>query len=167
MAAKSNYHKKQKSAQTSVEEQVVIGILKGLWWLISLPYRLLTGKGTGINFGVGKSQSITPQMRRDFEEYWGGVDYLLAQPGQLEKALFEADKVLDRAMQVIGVSGDTMGERLKSCEIKYEPSLYNDIWTAHKMRNHLAHEVGASLNESEIRQAIDVLRRAVQALGLL
>ncbi|HUC20137.1 MAG TPA: hypothetical protein VMR98_01420, partial [Candidatus Polarisedimenticolaceae bacterium] len=56
----------------------------------------------------------------------------------LRDAVSEADKLLDYALKHSGVSGDTMGARLKHSGQRFDD--IDAIWRAHKLRNALAHE---------------------------
>ena len=61
-------------------------------------------------------------------------------------AILEADSILGELLQDLGYSGDNIGERLKSVPRGEILSLDN-AWSAHKMRNRIAHE-GQTLNLS-------------------
>jgi len=41
------------------------------------------------------------------------------------------------------------------------------VWQAHKLRNHLAHEVGFEITPSHAREAIAAYQRALKDLGAL
>jgi nitrate reductase NapE component len=80
-------------------------------------------------------------------------------PGDWRLAILEADIILDDMLREMGLPGDNLGERLKAAD----PSFFNtlqDAWSAHKIRNIIAHE-GASYNLSynEARRAIDLFEK--------
>lgn len=152
-------NKSRKSTQKPIEQTVVEGIFKGLWWLVTLPF-----KGLRKDAGVGK---IGVADREEFQEYWGQVDFYLAQANQFQQALMEADKILDKAFIRVGLSGTTLGERLISASNRFESDFYQEIWQAHKLRNVLAHEVGVRTGENEIKAAVSVIKKAIVQLGLL
>jgi len=85
--------------------------------------------------------------------------------GALASAVSEADKLLDYALKQSGVRGETMGERLKQGGGRF--SDINAIWSAHKLRNTLAHEVEFDLVPSVAKEAIASFRRGLQDLGAL
>lgn len=69
-------------------------------------------------------------------------------------AILNADKLLDKALKERGFKGNTMGERMKSAEKQW--SNVNHVWTAHKLRNQVAHE-------SDVRLKFDITKRALEA----
>ena len=73
---------------------------------------------------------------------------------QWREAIIEADIMLDDALTQRGYIGDGVGEKLKSIEPAELKSLEN-AWTAHKVRNQIAHE-GSAFNLSE-----DFARRVI------
>lgn len=83
----------------------------------------------------------------------------------LKTAVSEADKLLDYVMRGRGTAGDTMAERLK----RTESALSNKeaVWQAHKLRNHLAHEVNFDLVVSQAQAAIQAYGQALRDLGAL
>ncbi|TSC58040.1 MAG: Uncharacterized protein Greene041619_819 [Candidatus Peregrinibacteria bacterium Greene0416_19] len=76
------------------------------------------------------------------------------------RRLLEADKVLDVTLEELGYRG-TLGEKLKKASGSI-PSV-NAVWAAHKMRNRIAHEPGASLSDAECRSALQAFERAIFA----
>jgi hypothetical protein len=85
-------------------------------------------------------------------------------PSGLKSALMEADKLLDYCMIGKGFKGDTMGDRLKSGGSKFKN--LNAVWSAHKLRNELAHNVEHDLVPAQINQAISNLGDAIKDLGV-
>lgn len=80
-------------------------------------------------------------------------------------AILSADKLLDKALKESGVAGDTMGERLKR-----SGKLLQDIdkvWTAHKLRNRIAHEVGGKLNHKAAKRMLAIYKNALKDLGAI
>ncbi len=85
-------------------------------------------------------------------------------PSGLKAALIDADKLLDYCMIGKGFAGETMGDRLKS-----EGSRFNNlnaVWSAHKLRNQIAHEVEHDLVPEQIKRAINDLGLAIRDLGI-
>ena len=85
-------------------------------------------------------------------------------PSGLKAALIDADKLLDYCMISKGFAGETMGDRLKS-----EGSRFNNlnaVWSAHKLRNQIAHEVEHDLVPEQIKRAINDLGLAIRDLGI-
>lgn len=79
--------------------------------------------------------------------------------------IFEADKLLDQALRDRGLSGKTMGERMKQCQGKWSNG--NGVWAAHKLRNRLAHEDDARVDYERARQALVAFKQALKDLGAI
>ncbi|MEK7218489.1 MAG: hypothetical protein AAB728_03415 [Patescibacteria group bacterium] len=74
------------------------------------------------------------------------------------RRLMEADTVLDAILTELGYSG-SVGEKLRKAG-RFVPSL-DGVWKAHKLRNRIAHEVGTSIPERELKDAFLALERTV------
>ena len=60
-------------------------------------------------------------------------------PSRWRLSIIEADIMLDDLLTKLGYSGGTIGDKLKSVDRNDFISL-NDAWSAHKIRNNIAHE---------------------------
>ncbi|MBQ6394596.1 hypothetical protein IJH97_02505 [Candidatus Saccharibacteria bacterium] len=80
-------------------------------------------------------------------------------------AIIEADKLLDRAMNEMGVPGKTMGERLKHVGNKF--TKLNSVWYAHKIRNQIAHEHGFKPEYNQAKHALAAYKQALKDLGAI
>ena len=83
----------------------------------------------------------------------------------MQMAILEADKLLDKALRQLGVPGVTMGDRLKASNNKF--SKINDVWYAHKIRNQIAHETNFKLNTMTARRVLVIFKRSLRELGAL
>lgn len=96
---------------------------------------------------------------------WTEIQAMQHQGGAgLRNALMEADKLLDYVMQAKGFSGENMGDRLKQNGDRF--SDLNGIWSAHKLRNQVAHEVAIDIVKAQVEDAIRKLGRGIQDLGV-
>mgnify|MGYP001059634029 CR=1 FL=1 len=112
------------------------------------------------------SQRVGSLNREFVAQRWVAIETMTAGNGSsLRDAVSEADKLLDYALKSSGVPGATMGERLKSSGGRF--SNLNNIWTAHKLRNALAHEADFDLVPSQAREAIDYFHQGLKDLGAL
>ena len=113
------------------------------------------------------SRSISKNTEDLIQREWKQIDTLLSgkSPSQLRQALISADKTLDNALRDL-FDGNTLGDRLKLSDKKFDRYLYDDIWKAHKLRNNLVHESGFEPTHFVITEAIQTLRRALQTLGV-
>ncbi len=77
-------------------------------------------------------------------------------------AVMEADKLLGYAMKARGIEG-SVGEQLKKA-----PSMFGDVnavWSAHKLRNKLAHEIGMKITASQAKSNLSIFKKALKDLG--
>lgn len=80
------------------------------------------------------------------------------------QAVLKADTLLDSVMKAVGGRGESFADRLRSLERQFDRTLYQQIWTAHKLRNEIAHE-HPNITSTQAHQAIAVFRRAASRLG--
>ncbi len=79
--------------------------------------------------------------------------------------ILNADKLLDQAMRESGLAGETMGDRLKSSGKHF--SNLNSIWSAHKIRNQIAHEPGFQVSYGDARRALAAFKQALKDIGAI
>ena len=83
---------------------------------------------------------------------------------QMKNALFEIDKLLDFVLKNRKTKGETLGERLKNVQNKFDWNEYQKIWEAHKLRNKIAHEMDFTPKPDAIKSAYKQLRKAINSL---
>ena len=86
-------------------------------------------------------------------------------PATYMNVIIEGDKLLDRAMVEAGISGKTMGERLKKSGGRF--SNLNAVWRAHKLRNALAHESDLEVDYRRAAEALGIYKQALKDLGAI
>jgi len=79
--------------------------------------------------------------------------------------VLNADKLLDQALKERGMRGETMGERLKSAKDVF--SERNNVWSAHKLRNKIAHETDVKVTYNAARYALGDFKRALKDIGAI
>lgn len=79
--------------------------------------------------------------------------------------ILNADKLLDQALREHGVRGNTMGERMKSTQTSWSNA--NAIWTAHKLRNQIAHEPDVRVSYDTARYALASFKQALKDVGAI
>ena len=84
-------------------------------------------------------------------------------PASFTVAVMESDKLLDKAMVEMGMSGKTMGDRLKKAGSRF--SDVNSVWRAHKLRNAIAHESGFEVGYKQASNALESFKQALKDLG--
>lgn len=77
-------------------------------------------------------------------------------------AIMDADKLLDQALREKHYRGKTMGERLKSANNVWKNR--DHVWGAHKIRNQLAHDVGASVTYEITLRSLSAYKQALKDL---
>lgn len=118
--------------------------------------------------GVGSrhSRPNTILLDRDFiAGRWAEIKTQATQPGRGKSAVMEADKLLDHVLKSTGARGETMADRLRDRDSRF--SNINAIWTAHKLRNAFAHEMGFEAAQSQISDAMTSFERGLKDLGAL
>jgi len=111
--------------------------------------------------------TVSSQTEDKIKAEWKNINMLLAgkAPSQLRQALISADKCLDNALGDV-VEGKALGERLKNGQNKFDRTVYNNIWEAHKIRNSLIHEVGYEPPHFMLTKGVEDLKRGLEALGV-
>lgn len=91
-----------------------------------------------LNFGPDWSRVDWTKL----DASWQSASTLWASGEQSQKkqAIIQADSSFDQALKQAGVSGGSMGERIKNIRGLLDYPLYNRLWEAHKKRNELVHE---------------------------
>lgn len=99
---------------------------------------------------------------------WVEVQGMMQQgsPANYRQAIMEGDKLVDLVLSS-KVSGGTMGERLKRAAKLFTKPTYNDLWTAHKIRNKVAHEADFEGLSSDARLAVRGFEKALKELGII
>lgn len=80
-------------------------------------------------------------------------------------AILDADKLLDQALREHGLKGETMGERLKNAKTIWTNA--NAVWSAHKLRNQIAHETEVKVGFDNARRALAGFKQALKDVGAI
>lgn len=86
-------------------------------------------------------------------------------PATFSMTIISGDKLLDKALIEAGISGKTMGERLKKSGDKF--SDIDAVWRAHKLRNMIAHEDDMDLSFKQAAGALAIYKQALKDLGAI
>lgn len=116
---------------------------------------LLTGK-RGHHFNMEAYQSRFLAIENKLNQ---------TNPATYITTIIGADKLLDKAMIEMGISGKTMGDRLKRCGDRF--SNLNAVWRAHKLRNAIAHETDIEVSYKQAFNALQIYKQALQDLGAI
>ncbi len=110
-----------------------------------------------------------PKQQNDKRARFDGVEAHIRSPHQNDwkVAILEADALFDEILKYKGFKGATMGDRLKAVSRTLLPNI-DAIWSAHRLRNRVAHEGGTyELSERDAKEAIDAYRMALKHFHLL
>lgn len=106
----------------------------------------------------------------DVDKYrsrWMHIEQQLKKDSQssYQMCVLEADKLLDHALKARGIRGDTMGERMKNTKDSW--SNPTAVWTAHKLRNQIAHESEVVVHYDDARRALAGFKLGLKDLGAI
>jgi hypothetical protein len=87
------------------------------------------------------------------------------EPSSHSLCILNADKLLDQALKERGYSGNTMGERMISAKTTWTNA--DHIWTAHKLRNQIAHEPDFKPNYETAKRALAAFKQALKDVGAI
>lgn len=150
---------KRKDEKPDMFYQILEGFFKGIWYLVSLPF-----KGLG---GTSARQQELERTKAAYREQWAQLESMLHDPVHQRQAIMQADIMLDKALQIYQVPGTSLGERLKASTGRMDKDALNLAWAAHKVRNRLAHELQYNLTETEARATMNNFRSVLRTLGVL
>jgi flagellar basal body-associated protein FliL len=108
------------------------------------------------------ASGVNQKDARVFQLRWLEIEDKFAV--DLNHAVLDADKLLDLALTKKGYQG-TVAEKLKKSAKLF--SRIDDVWSAHKLRNRVAHEIGFQVSTQEGRAAFLAFQRALRDLGYL
>lgn len=119
-------------------------------------FLMMHGRKTGRQLDVNKYRkqwlSIERQLQRDQESSY-------------HLTILNADKLLDHALRQSGAKGNTMGERMKASQAAWSNA--NAVWSAHKIRNQIAHEAEVRVTYDEARRSLAAFKQGLKDLGAI
>lgn len=124
----------------------------------------------GLLFAVITKLSRTSSRKIDVEHFRAKcleIEHQLKSddPNSYHLSVLNFDKLLDQALKARGFSGKTMGERMKNSSQLFSDR--NGVWTAHKLRNTIAHEPDVHVTYDQARRALYNFRKALKDLGVI
>lgn len=105
--------------------------------------------------------------RSEFRSKWLKIeqDLVKREQASYQLVILESDKLLDNALKQRGIAGQTMGERMKSFQARWSNA--NLVWSAHKLRNQIAHESGFQPSYDDARRALNGFKQALKDVGAI
>ncbi len=131
--------------------------------LIYCGYRLYEFYKEDLEIKYGTASHHAPEERAENLRWQRVVEHVSSgNPSDWRLAILEADIILAEMLEKMGYHGETIGDKLKSVE-KSDFTTIDDAWSAHKVRNAIAHE-GANFNltEREARRVVDLYRKVFE-----
>ncbi|MEO7904883.1 MAG: hypothetical protein ABIR91_03770 [Candidatus Saccharimonadales bacterium] len=117
---------------------------------------------------IALTKKAQPQL--DVNKYrmkWLAIEKQLSSdnPASCQMAVMNADKLLDQALKDHRTKGETMGARMKAANDLWSNA--NAIWSAHKVRNRLAHEADTVVGFDEARRTLASFKQALKDVGAI
>lgn len=128
---------------------------------------ILLFAGIILVFVVGKGRSATGLNKEKYHVAWLGIEQQLKRndDSSFYLTILNADKLVDQALRERGFKGETMGERMKMAKGSWTNA--NHVWSAHKLRNRIAHETNVRVSFDETRRALASFKQALKDLGAI
>lgn len=117
---------------------------------------------------ITKNRSFVKRLDKEkYQSDWLKIENKFTKDNQdsYQWVVLNADKLVGRALEELGVAGSTMGERMKNYKNRF--SNLNGLWQAHKLRNQIAHEVEVELTFEQTRSALSNFKQALKDLGAI
>lgn len=114
---------------------------------------------------IKKGQTINPAF---VASKWEEINQMIntGGPANFRQSIVEADKLVDYVLKS-KVPGETMGERLKSAKKIFTPTVYDNLWKAHKVRNKVVHEADSETLSFDAKTAIKNFEKALKELKII
>lgn len=110
---------------------------------------------------LGKRKSgLSDNEKRKYLKYW----HKICNEDDPLKGVLDADKLLSILLGKRGLQG-SLGEKLKRAGAIF--SDYEGVWSVHKLRNRIAHDLEHGVSGQEAKKALKIYEKAYKDLGLL
>ncbi len=101
-----------------------------------------------------------------YQKDWLAIEMSVGSDASSQQfAIIQADKLLDRALRERGYKGETMGERMTAASRTF--TRRDAVWTAHKLRNRIAHDDHVTINASLTKKALASFKKALKDVGAI
>lgn len=113
-----------------------------------------------VYYVLKRKKAFSKQEKRFFNSQW----QIIKKQPDLKHAILEADKLLNMILEKKGYRG-TLGEKLKAAAKLF--THLDAVWSAHKLRNKIAHELHFQVSLSAGKQALNSFEKAFRDLQAL
>lgn len=119
-----------------------------------------------ISTGLFIYKKLPKRLKHDkFKSNWKDIQKLCADKESWEKAVIDADNLLEKALKRKKIKGTSTGERLVSAQ---NILTNNDgVWFGHKLRTKLESDPEAKVSQDETKKALLGIGQALKDLGAL
>lgn len=137
-----------------------------IYLLVAILVIALVGLGL-INLGLARKHSLTASDIDEIRGHWGKIETMMrdGHDAAWAQAIISADKLLDLVMVKKRVPGENLGSRLKNGSHLFHN--VQNVWEAHKFRNHIAHEMNAHISRQQAERIINLFKQALRELKAL
>lgn len=129
------------------------------WMLLIAIALFIVGFGLYVLFY--RKQRLSKKEISAIRKHWEEI--LELQDEHPEQAILKADKLLDHALKKSGYSG-SLGDKLQQARAVFRDN--NGLWSAHKLRNRIAHEMNVKISSSQTKIALKAFQKALYDLGI-
>lgn len=130
------------------------------WLLVAVALVILI-IGFGFFVLFYRKKRLSSREMEKIRHLWKEIE--AAEEAHPEQAILKADKLLDYALTHCGFTGH-LGEKLKKAKSLFSDE--NAVWSAHKLRNQIAHEIHIDLSSGRTRGALQAFKKAFLDLGI-
>jgi hypothetical protein len=106
---------------------------------------------------------------QEIKRKWNEIEELirLGKPSNFKVAILEADKLLDHVLGLYGYYG-SLADKMKALpRNRYDKSFFDDMWSAHLLRNRMVHNMDYEVQNYEAKEAIGKFGKTLRELGAL
>lgn len=120
-------------------------------------------------FGQGifpSKKTLSEPEKEKIRSEWRQVEELvkLGSPSNIKQAVIKADKVLEYALTRITGQDYLAGALKISRDLFSSSRVYDDLWSAHKIRNMLVHDINSEPNHYSLTRTIKRFRTGLMEL---
>lgn len=103
---------------------------------------------------------LSPKDNKFISDRWNKIsNRVKSNPNE---AILEADKLLSYTLKLKGYHG-SVGDQLKKSAHNF--TNLDGVWSVHKLRNRIAHEMDVKLNAKQAMRAMKQFKKAIEDLG--
>ena len=103
---------------------------------------------------------ISEKHKLEIQKSWKNI----IKQKDMKHAILEADKLLDYTLHLMHFKGN-MGNKLKKSSHLFKKDI-NKIWSAHKIRNNIAHQMNYEVNEKIYKKTMLSFKTAFKDLKI-